>query len=93
MPVDAAWLTWTWLTVAGVLAGAACARDKRRARRGGRRVPENVLLALALLGGSPGLALCMSAMRHKTAKASFLAKFAAVVALQLAAALLLAQRL
>ncbi len=62
------------------------ARDKRRAGLGERRVPEAVLLGLALVGGSPAAAVAMLILRHKTRKASFLLKFAAVVALQVALA-------
>lgn len=40
--------------------------DKWRARRGGRRVPERVLLAVALAGGTPGVVLGMLLFRHKT---------------------------
>lgn len=65
-----------------VVAFTLCVVDKGRARRGGRRVPERVLLGAALLGGSPGLILGMLAARHKTRKPSFLAGLAAVMALQ-----------
>lgn len=58
--------------------------DKRRAGvEGARRVPEANLLALALLGGSPGAAAAMYAFRHKTRKASFLIPFAGIVGLQI----------
>ena len=40
--------------------------DKRRARRGGRRVPEKRLFALATLGGALGGWLGMYAFHHKT---------------------------
>lgn len=50
----------------------ATVADKAKARRGGARVPERVLLGLALVGGSPGLVLGMALARHKTRKVSFL---------------------
>lgn len=40
--------------------------DKHRARRGGRRIPENRLLLAALAGGSLGAIAGMHVFRHKT---------------------------
>ena len=40
--------------------------DKRRAKRGGRRVRERTLFLSALLGGSLGAVLGMWTFRHKT---------------------------
>ena len=45
--------------------------DKRRAKRGGWRVPENVLHAMELLGGWPGALLASKLFRHKSRKASY----------------------
>lgn len=71
-----------WVASWSVVALAAVALDKRAAKRGARRTPEATLLGLALVGGSPGLALGMLAFRHKTRKASFLASFAFVLIAQ-----------
>lgn len=71
-----------WVASWSVVALAAVALDKRAAKRGARRTPEATLLGLALVGGSPGLALGMLAFRHKTRKASFLARFAFVLIAQ-----------
>ncbi|MCB1335510.1 MAG: DUF1294 domain-containing protein [Roseivivax sp.] len=54
-----------------VLTYAAFARDKRRARKGGRRVPERTLLGLALVGGWPAAKLAQHWLRHKTYKQPF----------------------
>lgn len=61
--------------------------DKKSARHGGWRVPEANLLGLALLGGVVGLWLGMRRFRHKTSKQSFRLKLAAIVALQVVAAI------
>jgi uncharacterized membrane protein YsdA (DUF1294 family) len=45
--------------------------DKLRAKRGGRRVPESALLALALIGGALGGWAGMLIWRHKTQHAIF----------------------
>jgi uncharacterized membrane protein YsdA (DUF1294 family) len=49
--------------------------DKRRAQRGGRRVPENTLHLMALFGGWPGALLGQRSFRHKTQKLVFRAVF------------------
>lgn len=74
-----------WIVALSLAAFALAVFDKLRARRGGVRIPERVLLGAALVGGSPGLLLAMLVARHKTRKASFLLAFAMVVALQIAA--------
>ena len=45
--------------------------DKAAARRGGRRVPENVLHLCALLGGWMGALLAQRVFHHKTGKRRF----------------------
>lgn len=77
---------------AGYLAGINLAAlllygyDKIAARGEGGRVPERVLLGLALLGATPGEFLGRVAFRHKTLKPSFRRKFACIFLVQLAAA-------
>ena len=71
-----------WLGAIGVATWAAYAWDKRQAALGGRRIPEAVLLGLALVGGSPAAAMAMLALRHKTRKKSFLVGFAGVLVAQ-----------
>ena len=68
---------WALMAAAGLCAVAFAlhAWDKRRARTGGRRVPELTLHAVELLGGWPGALLATRLLRHKTAKASYRVAF------------------
>lgn len=50
---------------------AAFGLDKARAAKGGRRIREATLLALAALGGSPGAWAGRAMFRHKTRKQPF----------------------
>ena len=58
--------------------------DKRAARSNTLRVPESVILTLALLGGSPAILLGMLLLRHKTRDRTFLPKFTLIAGLQIA---------
>ena len=57
-------------------------QDKRRALTGARRIPEADLLALALVGGSPGALLARHLFRHKTKKQPFSTWLLLIVAVQ-----------
>jgi uncharacterized membrane protein YsdA (DUF1294 family) len=59
--------------------------DKRRARRGGRRVRERTLQGLALVGGWPGALLGRRTFHHKTLKRGFTAVLYAIALLHVAA--------
>ena len=54
--------------------------DKTRAQNGGRRIPENSLHLVELLGGWPGALLAQQHFRHKTRKASYQLLFWTIVA-------------
>lgn len=58
--------------------------DKRRARRGARRIPEKRLFLAALLGGGAGAVLGMQMFRHKTRHWYFRFGLPAILILQLA---------
>ena len=59
--------------------------DKRQAIVAGGRVPEVILHAAALLGGSPGALLAQMLFRHKTRKFKFRLVFVGILVLQCAA--------
>ena len=61
------------------------AADKRKAKRGKRRIPEARLFLFALLGGSLGGIAGIYCFRHKTKHKSFTLGFPAILLLELAA--------
>ncbi|MEX0761974.1 MAG: DUF1294 domain-containing protein [Dehalococcoidia bacterium] len=58
--------------------------DKRSARMETRRIRERTLFTWAFLGGFIGGLWAMSRFRHKTAKRSFMAKYALAILAHLA---------
>lgn len=92
--VSLAWLAlkgWTvWAVplvylVMSAVSAVVYAADKAAAPSGGRRVPENTLHVLALLGGWPGALTAQRLLAHKTRKTGFQALFWVTVAANLAA--------
>ena len=74
-PIDQ--LLLAWVGVLSVWAFLLFGFDKWRAgRSGARRIPESSLLWASALGGWPGGLLGIVLFRHKSAKPSFLFKFA-----------------
>lgn len=58
--------------------------DKQKAKQSRWRIPERVLLGLAVLGGSIGALLGMQAFHHKTKKLKFAAGVPVILVLQFA---------
>ncbi|WBV53468.1 DUF1294 domain-containing protein [Chryseobacterium gambrini] len=56
--------------------------DKRKAEKHRRRISENTLLAVSVLGGTVGAFLAMIIFRHKISKTSFVLKFGCIVLIQ-----------
>ena len=76
---------YAWLVSINALALALYGYDKRQAAAGRTRIPELVLHAAALCGGSPGALLGQSLFRHKTRKFRFQAVFVVIILLQMTA--------
>lgn len=74
-----------WLVAINAVAIPLWAFDKRRARRGGRRVPEALLHVVSLAGATPAALACMWTLHHKTRKPVFTVGHVLVLALQAAA--------
>ena len=71
-------ITVSVLLLANLAAFAAFGWDKRRARRGGRRIPESRLILLGFALGFGGAWAGVYHFRHKTRKAWFRARLALV---------------
>ena len=75
-------LLYAYLLSVSVIAFLFYGYDKRQSMRNNWRIPEVVLHALALAGGSPGALAGQILFRHKTRKLKFRIIFAAIVILQ-----------
>lgn len=64
-------LLYVYLFVINVLAFGIYAIDKRRATYNKWRIPEAVLLGLAVIGGAYGAGTAMLLFRHKTQHMAF----------------------
>ncbi|GGO06900.1 DUF1294 domain-containing protein [Saccharibacillus kuerlensis] len=60
-----------FLIVLNIAAYIVMASDKRRTKKGRRRVPERTLFTWAFVGGALGIWAAMRKKRHKTQHASF----------------------
>lgn len=73
-----------WIIIISTVAVWLTAKDKYAACHKRRRVAENSLLAVALLGGSAAMFLTMQIIRHKTKKAKFMLGIPLLFVLQVA---------
>lgn len=62
--------------------------DKRKAKKGKWRIPENTLLILVILGGGIGGIAGMYVFRHKTQKAKFVIGFPIILICEIVLVLL-----
>jgi len=80
------------LVVLNAVSFALFGIDKRRARRGARRISERALLLSALVSGTIGAWAGVFVFRHKTRNPSFLIPLAAASLIDLAIVVLLVRR-
>ena len=72
-----------YLIVINIIAFLAMYIDKRKAKYGKWRIPEQSLFILALIGGSIGAIAGMYTFRHKTKKLRFSIGFPVILVLQI----------
>lgn len=72
----------SYLTIINAIAFALMLTDKANARKKLWRVPERVLFAAALLGGSVGSLLGMYLARHKTKHPQFVIGIPVILVIQ-----------
>ena len=72
-----------YLIVINLVAFLAMYIDKRKAKYGKWRIPEQTLFILALIGGSIGAIAGMYIFRHKTKKLRFSIGFPVILVLQI----------
>lgn len=72
------------IAVINLAASVVCAYDKQKATWGGRRVSENMLMLLALIGGAAGMYITMLRIKHKTRHAKFMLGLPVIIIVQLA---------
>lgn len=73
-------LGYAWM---GIVSAGSYWLDKRRAQKQARRISEARLLALDFMGGWIGGLIAQRALRHKTSKRTYKAKFWGLVAVHL----------
>lgn len=80
-----------YLVFINLLAFVLMAQDKFKAQHGRWRIPEKVLFAVAILGGSIGSILGMQLFRHKTKHRAFVIGMPLILVLQVVLSLVLWQ--
>ena len=76
-----------YLISINVIAFLAMFIDKRKAKKGTRRIPEKTLFSLVALGGGIGGIAGMYTFRHKTKKARFVIGFPLILIFEIAVAI------
>lgn len=76
-------LICTYIFIISVISVIVCIHDKKRAKKGGSRVSERMLLILSALGGSVAMYLTMKKIRHKTLHKKFMIGIPLIIILQI----------
>ena len=74
-----------YLIIINLLGFAIMGIDKKKAKMGNRRIPENTLFAFTFLGGGIGTIAGMYTFRHKTQKLGFVIGFPLITILEIVA--------
>ena len=77
------WYFVIYLIIINLIAFLAMYIDKRKAKYGKWRIPEQTLFILAVIGGSIGAIAGMYTFRHKTNKLRFSLGFPVILVLQI----------
>jgi len=80
MPTYIYWIFY--MIIINFIAVITTVVDKSNAKKHRWRVPENTLLLLTALGGSPAMLLTMYAIHHKTRHKKFILGIPAIITLQ-----------
>lgn len=78
-----------YLILINALSLALMLADKQKARKNRWRIPERVLIAVAILGGSLGAMIGMNLFRHKTLHPKFSIGLPVIFAVQAVTCVLL----
>ena len=77
------WYFVIYLIIINLIAFLAMYIDKRKAKYGKWRIPEQTLVVLAIIGGSIGTIAGMYTFRHKTKKLGFVIGFPFITILEI----------
>ncbi len=77
-------LIFAYFAFISILTAAITIIDKINAKNGSRRVPEDFLLTLGLLGGSVSEYITMKLIRHKTRHKKFMIGLPVLIIIQIA---------
>ncbi len=78
---------YLYLVMINIFGVAIMAGDKKRARSGAWRIPENNMMLVALAGGSAGIYLGLRLFRHKTRHLKFAFIVPVILSIQIVAVL------